>query len=77
MWGEALMQKNHSDLALAKFEEANKYAPNRARLDLEWGRALFYSGNTDGARRQFTIATNLDLSQSDRKMLGKWMMRHG
>jgi hypothetical protein len=31
MWGEALMLKNCSDLALAKFEDANKYAPN-------WGR---------------------------------------
>ena len=25
MWGEALIAKNRSDLALAKFEEANKY----------------------------------------------------
>ena len=27
-WGEALMAKNQSHLALAKFEEADKYAPN-------------------------------------------------
>ena len=28
MWGEALMRNNRSDLALFKFEEANKYAPH-------------------------------------------------
>ncbi len=37
MWGEALMLKNRSDLALAKFVEADKYAPNWGRLHLEWG----------------------------------------
>jgi tetratricopeptide (TPR) repeat protein len=66
MWGEALMQKNRSDLALAKFEEANKYAPNWGRLHLEWGKALVYAGHKDDARKQFTAASTLDLSPSDR-----------
>ena len=50
MWGEALMAKNHSDLALAKFAEAEKYAPNWGRLHLKWGEALVYAGKTDEAQ---------------------------
>jgi tetratricopeptide (TPR) repeat protein len=69
MWGEALMQENRSDLALAKFEEADKYAPNWGRLHLEWGRALLYSGHKEEARRQFAIATSLELSPSDKAAL--------
>jgi hypothetical protein len=38
--GEALMAKNQTHLALAKFEEANKYAPNWERLHLKWGAVL-------------------------------------
>jgi hypothetical protein len=72
MWGEALMQKNRSDLALAKFEEANKYAPNWGRLHLEWGKALSYAGRNEAAKRQFAIASGLDLSQTDRVALAKW-----
>ena len=43
-WGEALMAKNQSHLALAKFAEAEKYAPNWGRLHLKWGEALAYCG---------------------------------
>ena len=50
MWGEALIAKNRSDLALAKFEEASKYAPNWGRLHLKWGEALWWSGNKDEAQ---------------------------
>jgi tetratricopeptide (TPR) repeat protein len=69
MWGEALMQENRSDLALAKFEEADKYAPNWGRLHLKWGEALGYVGRKDEARKQFAIATHLDLSAADRAAL--------
>jgi len=34
-WGEALMAKSQSHLALAKFEEAENYAPNWGRLHLK------------------------------------------
>jgi tetratricopeptide (TPR) repeat protein len=76
MWGEALMLKNRSDLALAKFRETNAYAPNWGRLHLEWGEALFYVGKNDEARKQFAIATHLDLSAADRADLRKWESRH-
>jgi tetratricopeptide (TPR) repeat protein len=72
MWGEALMAKNCSDLALAKFEEANRHAPNWGRLHLKWGEALVYAGEGDEARKQFAIASGLDLSTDDRMMFSRW-----
>jgi tetratricopeptide (TPR) repeat protein len=66
MWGEALIQRNRSDLALAKFEEAAKYAPNWGRLHLKWGEALWWSGNKDEAKKQYAIASGLDLSAAER-----------
>jgi tetratricopeptide (TPR) repeat protein len=71
MWGEALMQKNRSDLALAKFEEADKYAPNWGRLHLEWGKAVRYAGREDEAKKQFAIASHLDLSVPERAALAR------
>jgi Flp pilus assembly protein TadD len=65
MWGETLIAKNRSDLALAKFEEANKYAPNWGRLHLKWGEALLWSGDRIGAQKQFAIASGLDLAPSE------------
>lgn len=65
-WGEALIAKSRSDLALAKFEEANKYAPNWGRLHLKWGEALLWSGDKSGARKQFAIASHLDLRAAER-----------
>ena len=47
-WGEALMAKNRSHLALAKFAEAGKYAPNWGRLHLKWGEGLGYAGSGRG-----------------------------
>jgi len=38
------MKKNQSHLALAKFEEGEKYAPYWGRLHLNWGEALGYAG---------------------------------
>ena len=65
------MQQNRSDLALAKFEEGDKYAPNWGRLHLKWGEALFYAGHKDEARAQYKIASTLDLSAADRTALAK------
>jgi tetratricopeptide (TPR) repeat protein len=76
MWGEALMQMNRSDLALAKFEEANKYAPNWGRLHLKWGEALTYAGQREDAKKQFAIASRLDLSPADRATLARVMRTH-
>jgi tetratricopeptide (TPR) repeat protein len=75
MWGEALIAKNRSDLALAKFEEANKYAPNWGRLHLKWGEALWWSGDKEGARKQFTAAAALDLTPSEKSELAR--INHG
>ncbi len=60
IWGEALIAKNRSDLALVKFEEANKYAPNWKRLHQKWGEALNWSGDSEGAKKQFALARSLD-----------------
>lgn len=73
-WGEALMAQNRSDLALAKFEAANKEAPNWARLHLKWGEALFYAGQKDDARKQFAIASTLELLPAEKSELAK--MQH-
>ncbi len=69
MWGEALVRKDRSDLALAKFEEANKFASNWGRLHLKWGEALMWTGDKAGARKQFAIASGLDLSAADKSQL--------
>ncbi|HJW40051.1 MAG TPA: hypothetical protein VJ476_02360 [Rhizomicrobium sp.] len=71
LWGEALIAKNHSDLALAKFQEANNYAPNWGRLHLKWGEALWWSGDKDGAKKQFAIAATLDLTPSEKSQLAR------
>ncbi len=77
MWGEALMATNRSDLALAKFADAAKYAPNWGRLHLKWGEALFYSGDKNGAQKQFAVASDLDLSSSDKSELARMETAHG
>jgi Flp pilus assembly protein TadD len=69
MWGEGLTAKNRSDLALAKFEEANKYAPNWGRLHLKWGEALLWSGDKSGAQKQFATAARLDMTASEKSEL--------
>ena len=70
------MLKNRSDLALAKFEEANKYAPNWGRLHLKWGEALVYAGRKDEARKQFDVAAHLDLSAADKTKLSRTAAAH-
>ena len=75
MWGEALIARNRSDLALAKFEQAYKFAPNWGRLHLKWGEALWWSGKHDDAKKQFAIASGLDLTTSENAELAK--VSHG
>jgi len=70
------MLENRSDLALAKFEEADKYAPSWGRLHLKWGEALFYAGQKNDAQKQFAIASHLDLSAAEAAELAK-MSEHG
>ncbi|MDE1939602.1 MAG: hypothetical protein KGI68_11310, partial [Alphaproteobacteria bacterium] len=77
MWGEALIARNRSDLALAKFEEANNDAPNWGRLHLKWGEALYWSGDKDGAKKQFAVAAKLDLSAADKAAFATWMKTLG
>lgn len=71
MWGEALIVENRSDLALAKFDEASRYAPNWGRLHLKWGEALWWSGDKRAAKEQFVIASNLEMSAADQKVLAR------
>ena len=65
------MAKNQSHLALAKFAEAEKYAPNWGRLHLKWGEALVYAGKKDEAKTQFARAAALDLTPSEKSELAK------
>ena len=71
-WGEALMARKRADLALTKFEDANRYAPNWGRLHLKWGEALWWSENKEEARKQFAIASRLDLSPAERSQLARF-----
>jgi len=75
MWGEALIAKNRSDLTLAKFAEADKYAPNWGRLHLKWGEALWWTGDKDGAAKQFAAAAHLDLTAAEQAELAR--QHHG
>jgi hypothetical protein len=43
------MAKKHPHLALAKFADAEKYAPNWERLHMKWGEAPAYTGKKDEA----------------------------
>ena len=63
------MARNQSHLALAKFAQAGKYAPNWGRLHLKWGEALTYAGKKDEAKAQFTRAATLDLTPAEKSEL--------
>ncbi len=65
------MAKNQSHLALAKFAEAEKYAPNWGRLHLKWGEALAYAGKKNEARAQYRKASTLYMSTRDEVELAK------
>ena len=77
MGGEALIAKNSSDLALAKFDEANKYAPKWGRLHLKWGEALLWSGRRAEAPAQFAAARTLDLTPAEKSELAHMEQLHG
>ncbi len=64
-----------SDLAVEKFVAAAAFAPNWGRLHLKWGEALLWSGDRDGARRQFARAAALFLTPGERAELAG--LRHG
>jgi tetratricopeptide (TPR) repeat protein len=70
-WGEALMAKNQSHLALEKFKQAEKYAPHWGRLHLKWGEALTYAGKPAEAKGQFARAATLDLTSSEKSELAQ------
>jgi Flp pilus assembly protein TadD len=76
-WGEALMAKNQSHLALAKFAAAEKYAPNWGRLHLKWGEALVYAGHKDDARARYQKASTLDLTSADKTQLATQIRNWG
>jgi tetratricopeptide (TPR) repeat protein len=65
------MAQNRSDLAIAKFTEAEKYAPNWGRLHLKWGEALLYTGKTTEAQKQFARAAELDLTAAEKIELAR------
>jgi tetratricopeptide (TPR) repeat protein len=69
MWGETLILEKRSDLALAKFAEADKYAPNWGRLHLKWGEALFYAGRKRDSKREIAIAGGLFLPGAEKSEL--------
>ena len=71
MWGEALIAKKQPDQALAKFGEAEKYAPNWGRLHLKWGEALANAGRKDEAQKLYALAAGLDLSNDDKAELAR------
>jgi hypothetical protein len=58
-------------LALSKFAEAEKYAPNWGRLHLKWGEALVYAGKKDEAKTQFARTVQLDLTPSEKAELAR------
>ena len=58
-------------MALAKFAEAEKFAPNWGRLHLKWGEALAYAGKKDEAKAQFACAAALDLTPSEKAELAR------
>jgi tetratricopeptide (TPR) repeat protein len=70
-WGEALMQENRSDLALTKFDAANRTAPRWARLHLKWGEALRWTGDKDGAHKQWATAATLGLMRDEQAELAR------
>ena len=65
------MAKNYADLALAKFADAEKYAPHWGRLNLKWSEALRYDGKRDDATKRFARAAQLHLTADERAELAR------
>ncbi len=68
-WGEALLRKGAYAGAAEKLRQAHEHAPNWGRNHLRWGEALMLSGRYAEARRQYEIASTLDLSKRERAAL--------
>ena len=75
LWGEALMLKGDPEGAIGRFAEADRYAPRWGKNHLRWGEALMLSGRYAEARRQYEIASGLDLSKPDRAALDVLLAR--
>ena len=75
LWGEALIRKQDFPAAADRFAEADKEAPRWGRNHLMWGEALMRSGRYGEARRQYEIASGLDLSKPDRAALSVLLAR--
>jgi hypothetical protein len=52
-------------------------ASNLGRLHLKWREALLWSGKPDDSKKQFVIATHLDLSAADKAALTRVSGMHG
>lgn len=55
----------------------SRRAPNWGSLHLKWGEALYNAGRKDEAKRQFEIASHLDLSKADGAALARMRPPHG
>jgi len=53
-------------------EAADQYARNWEYFHLEWGNALSYAGHKDEAKKQFALASALDLLREDESALSRW-----
>ena len=69
MWGEALAEQKNFDAALAKYQEANRYAPKWGRLHMKWGESLVALGRAEEAQKHLALAATLDLSAADKNVL--------
>jgi hypothetical protein len=70
------MFRNRSDLALEKFAEAARSAPNWGRLHLKWGEALWYTGNREAAAEHFAKAETLWLFPDEKDELARMKEKH-
>lgn len=60
------MAKKRPHLELAKFADAEKYAPNWGRLHLKRGETLVYAGKKDEAKAHFARAVQRNLTAADK-----------
>ena len=47
------------------------------RLHLKWGAALLWAGDKAGAAKQFAVASQLDLTSSERSEIARMRELHG
>ena len=66
-----MLKRGEAKAAIAKFREADKYAPRWGRNHLLWGEALAKLGRGPEAQAQFAAAAGMDLTASERGELAK------